>query len=210
MRIPVIIMAGGKSNRFDFDKTQLKYREKLLLPLGGKLIVEYVIKAVLNAKNIERIIFAVSPFTPNTKSLVLANKEPLELIDTPGKNYHSDLKFVVKSLNLGIVMTIAADIPLIRPEILDEIIEKYFSLKKPALTVMTEANLLIEHNLTPTIKFQLDKQKSLVPLGINIIDGRLIDQSEIEQSILISKWIELIYNVNTINDYFQLKKKIKK
>jgi adenosylcobinamide-phosphate guanylyltransferase len=133
---------------------------------------------------------------------------PIELIETPGAGYHSDLKFIIKKLKLGITMTVVADIPLIKPDILDEIINLYFILNKPALTVMADMRLFNQHGLTPTIVFPSENdQKKLIPVGINVINGDAIDQQELDQAILISEWIELIYNINTIDDYFKLKKK---
>lgn len=200
-------MAGGKGSRFNFNNIELEYREKLLLPLGGRFLIEYVIDALLASKNINKRIIAVSPFTPHTKSIIEAINPPIELIKTPGAGYHSDIKFIIQQLKLGITMTIAADIPLIKPEILDEIIDKYFILKRPALSVMADIKLFAEYGLTPTIIFQSDKsQKNVIPLGINIIDGNAIDQQKLDQAILISERVELIYNINTVDDYFQLKK----
>lgn len=200
-------MAGGKSKRFNFGKIDFEYREKLLLPLGGKSIIDYIIDAALASKNIDRLIIATSPFTPHTKSIIKDKKKLVELIDTPGDGYHSDLSYIIKTLNLGITMTIAADIPLIKPQILDEIILKYFKLNKPALSVMANIKLFNKYGLKPTIVFDLDSnKKDLVPLGINIIDGRLIDEPELDEAIIISEWEELIYNINTIDDYFLLKK----
>jgi adenosylcobinamide-phosphate guanylyltransferase len=207
MQIAAIIMAGGKGSRFDFNKIELEHREKLLLPLGGRFLIEYVIDALLASKNINKRIIAVSPFTPHTKSIIEAINPPIELIETPGAGYHSDIKFIIQKLKLGITMTIAADIPLIKPEILDEIIDKYFILKRPALSVMADIKLFAEYGLTPTIIFQSDNgQKNIIPLGINIIDGNAIDQQKLDQAILISERVELIYNINTVDDYFQLKK----
>lgn len=207
MQIPAIIMAGGKGKRFDFDSIKSEYREKLLLQLGGKYLIEYIIDAALTSKRINRVIFAVSPHTPCTKSIIMVKKPSIEFIETPGAGYHSDISYIIKTLKLGITITIVADIPLIKPEILDEIIEQYFILKKPALSVMADVKLFTQYGLTPTISFQSDdSKKNLVPLGINIIDGRLIDQSKLDQAIFISDRVELIYNINTVNDYFQLKK----
>ena len=198
-------MAGGKSTRFIFDKIKCKYREKLLLPLGGKHLIEYVIDAALASKNINRLIIAVSPFTPYTKSIIEVKKPSIELIETPGVGYHFDVQFIIKNLKLEITMTIVADLPLIKPEIIDEIIEKYFIFNKPALSVMIDAKSFAQHGLTPTITFQSNYgQKSLVPLGINVIDGRLIDQPKLDEAIFISERLELMYNINTVDDYFQL------
>lgn len=205
MKIPAIILAGGKGTRFNFNNIEAEYKEKLLLPLGNKYVIEYVIDAVSNANNINRVIVAVSPFTQQTKSIIKEKRLPIELIDTPGKGYILDLKYVIKTLKLRITMTIVADIPLIRPEVLDDIIEKYFILNKPALSVMAEFKLFSQHGLRPTHILQSENsQKKLIPLGINIIDGQFIEQSEIEQVIYISDQVELLYNINTIGDYFQL------
>ena len=207
MQIPAIIMAGGKSKRFNFEKINSKYQEKSLLTIRGKSLIEYIIDAALACKKINKVIVAVSPYTPNTKSLITSRSQLIEIIDTPGAGYHSDILFIVKALKLGISITIVADLPLIKPEILDEIIEQYFVLKKSALSVMADVKLFNQHGLTPTIIFKSENgQKNLVPLGINVIDGRFIDQPELNQAIFISKRVELIYNINTVDDYIQLKK----
>ena len=122
-----------------------------------------------------------------------------------GVGYHFDVQFIIKNLKLEITMTIVADLPLIKPEIIDEIIEKYFIFNKPALSVTIDAKSFAQHGLTPTITFQSNYgQKSLVPLGINVIDGRLIDQPKLDEAIFISERLELMYNINTVDDYFQL------
>ena len=40
MKIPAIIMVGGKANRFDFEKIKIKYKEKSLLLFQNKYIIE--------------------------------------------------------------------------------------------------------------------------------------------------------------------------
>ncbi len=206
MQIPAILMAGGKGTRFDFNKIKSKYQEKLLLPLGEKYLIEHVIDAIKASKNINRLIIAVSPSTPQTKSYIAANIESIELIETPGVDFHSDLLFITNKMKLGITIMIAADIPLIKPEIIDDIIENYFILNKPALAVMADINLFNKYGLTPTIIFKSeDGKKKLVPLGINIIDGHMIDnQKEIEQTIYMTERAELLHNINSIDDFTKL------
>lgn len=207
MQIPAIIMAGGKSKRFDFDIIKVKYQEKSLLSIRGKYLIEYIIDALIASKNINRVIIAVSPHTPHTKSIIASKNRLIEIIETPGMGYHSDLSFIFKILKLGISLTIVGDIPLIKPEIIDEIVEKYVILKKPALAVMADFNFFYKHGIKPTNKFQSKNgQKNLVPIGINIIDGQFIEQNEQDQVIIVNNRRELIYNINTVNDYFQVKK----
>ena len=199
-------MAGGKGKRFDYKKIHINHQEKLLLKLGNKFIVEHVIDALHASENISRVILAVSPSSIHTKTVISSKNYPIEIIDTPGEGYHSDLKYAIKKLNLKTTMTIAGDIPLIKPEIIDDIIDKFFMYGKPSLAVMADIELFIKNNLKPTAKYESSEfKKVLVPLGINIIDGHYIDQPEIEQSIYISDKTELLYNINTFEDYMQLK-----
>ena len=205
MQIPVIIMAGGKSKRFNFHNIEIKYKEKTLLPFKNRYMIEHIIDAVLAASNINKVIIAVSPFTIHTKSIIKKKRMPIELINTPGIDYHSDLSYIINSLNLHITMIISADLPLIKPNILDNIIEKFFTLDKPALTVMAFFELFNKYGITPKQFFKSDKyKKDLVPIGINIIDGRLINQLEIDQTIFISSQEELVFNINTTDDYYKL------
>lgn len=199
-------MAGGKGSRFDYDKvSDLQSKEKLLLKLGEKHIIEFVIDALLKTKRITRIILAVSPYTPKTRALVEAHYKSIQIFETPGKDYHEDLQFVIKSLNLRTTLLINGDIPLITSLILDEIIEKYNESGKPSLTVMAQNSKFIKNMTTPTVIFHsIDDQESLVPLGINIIDGRYIDEEKIDQTTLVSEKKELFYNINTYEDFLKL------
>lgn len=200
-------MAGGKSKRFNFDKVDSEFREKTLLRFKERYLIDHIIDATLATRGINRIIIAVSPFTPHTKSILELKKHNIEVMDTPGTGYHEDLSYIIKTLKLGVTMTIAADIPLIKSNILDNIIKKYFIFKKPALAVMANLDLFKKYGLTATIKLESkDSKKELVPLGINIIDGSLIDENELRQALYISRKVELIYNINTTEDYFQLRK----
>ena len=189
-------MAGGKGNRFDFNQINTQYQEKLLIPLGEKYIVEHVIDAALASTNISHVICAVAPASFNIKTIVGKNKS-IELFETPGAGFHLDLKYIIKTLKLEATIIIAGDIPLITPEILDSIIEKFVTFEKPSLAVMADLKLFTKHNIIPSITFQSKAQKKeLVPVGINIIDGRFIEQPEIEQAIFVSDSPELIYNIN--------------
>ena len=206
MQIPVIIMAGGKGKRFKFDEINSECQEKLLLPLGNKTIIEHVIEAMLNSKSINRVIIAVSPSSKQTKSILEKLKKSIEIFDTPGAGFHLDIKYIMKKLNLKSTLIVSGDIPLIKPEFIDNIIEKFFNLNKPSLTVMADEKSFIEKNLTPTITFESSSdKKKLVPLGINIINGDYIEEPEIDQVQIISNETELLYNINTAKDYILLK-----
>ncbi|MBN1800364.1 MAG: NTP transferase domain-containing protein [Candidatus Lokiarchaeota archaeon] len=205
MKVTAIIMAGGKGSRFDYKKAQFPHQEKLLLKLGSRVIIERVADALKKVRKINKIIFAVSPNSPKTKQLIYKKYSKNKIIDTSGIGYHEDLQEVFRKENLATTLIINGDIPLIKPEIIDEIIEIYVKLNKPALSVMAKANCFALHNLTPTSLLKSEQNKcSLVPLGINMINGNYIKDQEIEQAIYITNRIELFYNINTFDDYMEL------
>ena len=206
MQISAIIMAGGKGTRFDFKQVKSKYQEKLLLKVEKKFIIEHVINAVNASNKIDRVILAVSPYSKNTKNIVNKKYKSIEVIETPCRGFHADLKYIIKKLIIKTTLIISGDLPLIKPKIIDDIICKFYNLKKPALSVMARADLFKKYGLTPTMTFFHEKfQEELVPLGINIIDGNYIDQNEIDQVILKNENPRLLYNINTIDDFKQLK-----
>ncbi|MHA1804400.1 MAG: NTP transferase domain-containing protein [Promethearchaeota archaeon] len=213
IEITGVIMAGGKSSRFDFEKLKLEHHEKTLLKFGEKTLIERVMEAVLNVKSINRVIIATSPHVPKTESFLISLGHPIEIIRTPGKGYHHDLKHVVQKLHLKRIITITADLPLIKPKYLERIIEQYFLKNKPAMSVMSHESLLKKEGITgySTIDMELEgKSCSLYPIGINLLDGNYIGLPSIEQAIYLNEERDLLYNINTIKDYMNAMKKIKK
>jgi adenosylcobinamide-phosphate guanylyltransferase len=191
MSVTALLMAGGKGNRMQHSE------EKPLILLGGRPIIELVIISLQNAKRVESIIVAVSHNTPRTAAF--AAKFPVKLAPTPGTGYIQDLQYVVRKLNLKKVLTVAADLPLITGEIIDEIVEKYQKCGKPALAVATSLAIKQKLGLGSEHAFQL-AGKPVVPAGINIIEGQKIENDELEQEVLLMDRIEIAVNINTIEE----------
>ncbi len=202
MGIPLLIMAGGRSTRFDFTKLKAQVHEKALLKLGTQFFIERVIEAGMSASNISQIYVAVSPVTPKTREFLLNFSPKVILCDTPGKGYHEDLIYAVKELELGVVLTTSTDIPLITNSHIDQILIHYRGCKKPALTVMSPFSRFRQLGLSATnILPSPEYMDGIVPLGLNVIDGNLIDQPALEQAIYIMEESTLLFNINTIADY---------
>ena len=107
--------------------------EKPLIKVCGKPIVEYVLAALKDAKKIDSIVVATSTCTPKTTELI--KKLGFQVLETPGKDYVSDMGYAVRALKLGVFLAIAADLPLVRGEMIDAVVERYERCGKPALTV---------------------------------------------------------------------------
>ena len=187
-------MAGGKG-------TRMKYQgEKPLIKIGKKSFIEHVTDALRRAKKVDRIVVAVSEHTPQTGKR--ANELSAEVIVTSGKDYIIDLREAIKKLKLGRVITVSADLPLLKSKTIDEIIEHYEICGKPVMAVMVPAERL--ESLGASIDLILEEEgKRLVPAGVNVLDGEEVEregfEKEFDQEILIIDSEEFV-NINTPKD----------
>ena len=191
MGVTALVMAGGKGTRMKSKE------EKPLLRVGGKPLIEHVLNALKDAKKVDEIIVAVSEHTPKTASM--AKGFSVKVLKTPGKDFVSDVQYAIKKLKLNTVLTISADLPLIVSEVIDEIIERYERCGKPALTVAVPVEICKRLGLDADYTFEAEC-KDLVPVGINVVDGKRIDEDTLEEEILVIQREEIAVNVNKLED----------
>jgi adenosylcobinamide-phosphate guanylyltransferase len=191
MGVTALVMAGGKGTRMALSE------EKPLLQVGGKPVIEHVLTALKEAKKVSSVVVAVSDYTPKTAKLML--KFPVSVIKTPGKEYVSDMGYAVRTLGLQTVLAIGADFPLITSEVIDAIVEHYERCGKPALSVVVSMETKAKLGLGGKYGFELNG-KHVVPAGINVIDGRRIDEKELDEEMYVSDRQEVAMNINTIQE----------
>jgi adenosylcobinamide-phosphate guanylyltransferase len=191
MGVTALVMAGGKGTRMSLSE------EKPLLRVGGKPVIEHVLAALKNAKKVNSIVVAVSAYTPKTAKLML--QFPVSVIKTPGKEYVSDMRYAVKSLNLHAVLAIGADLPLITGKVVDAIVDCYERCGKPALSVVVPMETKEKLGLGGEYTFKVGNMR-VVPAGINVIDGRRIDEEELDEEICLLDRKEVAVNINTVQE----------
>jgi len=191
MGVTALVMAGGKGTRMALSE------EKPLLKIGGKTVIEHVLAALKNAEKVDSIVVAVSDYTPKTARFMA--KFPVKVIKTPGKEYVSDMGYAVKRLKLHTVLAIAADLPLITGEVVDDIAERYEQCGKPALTVVVPVETKEKLGLGGEYAFEVEN-KLVVPAGINVIDGRRIDEEKLDEEICVVDRKEVAVNINTLQE----------
>lgn len=191
MGVTALLMAGGRGTRMDLPE------EKPLVRVGGKAMIEHIIDALKGAGKVDEIVVTVSKHTPKTAEVLKGLT--VQVLETPGKDYIEDVKYAVKRLNLNAVLTISADLPLVSSPVLDEVVERFERSGKPALAVAVPAETRERLGLKTDYLFEL-RGKRLVPVGINVIDGKKIDEGEIEEETLVIDRGDLAVNVNTPKD----------
>jgi len=190
--VVALVMAGGKGTRMKIAQ------EKPLIKVCGKPVIEYVLAALKDAQKIDSVIVATTNCTPKTTQLM--RQLGVKVIETPGKDYVSDMGYAVQTLKLGVFLAIAADLPLIRGEMIDAIVERYEHCGKPALTVAVPLETKAKLGMSSEYSFKMADQ-NVVPVGINVIDGHKRYGDEwLDQDICLLNHDELAININTVQE----------
>ncbi len=180
------VLAGGRGRRFGGDK--------LLFKISGKPLILYTIERLEKAEGIDEIV-------------LVASRENAEKLERLGYGVVIDellvgpMGGIYTALSLGDAFVVAGDMPLLVPEFVDFIIERFYLEKKPAC-VPRWSNGYLE----PLHAAYLREFRSF--LGEKIKSGRYainraIRESEacyIEIESLPEEWRESFFNVNTRED----------
>jgi len=193
MRIPALIMAGGKGTRIGVAV------EKPLLPFLGKPLIDWVVEAVKSAEKVSESYVVTSKNALETERKCL--RDGLKVIRTDGKSYHDDLKQAILEVQLqGPVLTMPADLPAVTGKFLDKVVTAYEECGKDALAVFVpiKTREALELSVSST-----DEYKGIwyAVSGVNIINGaRIRDEGKIETGAIITDEIEVLLNINTLKD----------
>jgi adenosylcobinamide-phosphate guanylyltransferase len=194
MRVPALIMAGGKGKRMGLPG------EKPLLRFLGKPLIEWVVAAVKSAEKVSDIYVVTSPNTPETEKKCL--KKGLRILRTDGKGYHVDLKQAILKANFqGPVLIMPSDVPALTGKVLDRIVTAYERNGKDALAVFIPIEKRRELGLSVS---STDEYKGVwyAVSGVNVINAkRILDEGKIETGAIIADEVEVLLNVNTLKDF---------
>jgi adenosylcobinamide-phosphate guanylyltransferase len=193
MKVPALIMAGGKGTRISLPT------EKPLLPLLGKPLIDWVAEAVASTQNVLEFYVVTSKNTPETEKHC-QNKE-WKVLRTDAKGYHSDLKQATQMAGLmGPVLTVPADSPAVTGNFLDKIVSQFEACGKDffAVFVPIEVREGLGLSVDSTDEY---KGKWYAVSGVNIVNGTKIQsEGKIETNALITEEIEVLLNINTLKD----------
>lgn len=190
-----VVMAGGMGNR-------LGREEKPLTMILGKPMISYVIEALLSSKNIDRVFVATSPGVKQTNLWLIdfiKQHKNVMMIKTKGDGFVNDMASAVEEAGItGSVLITMADLPLIKPALIDRTIEKYNEVKTPALSVHMKLEVCTRLGLRPDTVFHKNGG-FIVPCGINILDAQRIREEQEDYNLILDDE-ELALNVNTGED----------
>ncbi|MBU2617450.1 MAG: NTP transferase domain-containing protein [Euryarchaeota archaeon] len=185
-----LVMAGGLGQRLDKE-------EKPLMYLRGKPMISYVLDALLQSEKVDEVFVVTSPYTMKTRERL--EDMHIKVIETKGIGYISDLVEATELLGLKTpFLIVMADLPLLDAKLIDEVIDVYWKMNKPALSVYVPLTVCDAIGRRPDTVLNRDGQL-IVPVGVNILDGRLIREEQ-DEHVLVLEQEELAVNVNTAED----------
>jgi adenosylcobinamide-phosphate guanylyltransferase len=195
-------MCGGKGERIkDFCS------DKAMLKLNNKPLIEHILISLKNSERFERI-YAAASCNSNATLDFLKNHQYylsgfLEIIETSGIDYSTDLIFVLEKLKCSIVFVLPSDIPLITPELIKRIIANWKS-DRQCISIVMDKEFIIKLGLMPTLSIRLGN-KEYFHSGITIFDSSKIQKGqEIEEHYISLNNERLAFNINTKKDFFLL------
>lgn len=187
-------MCGGKGERFSL------FEEKLLSCYKGMPIIKHVIDTLICTNNIEKVYLIVSDNSPKTKEYLFNEyqfNKNISIIVSPGSGFIEDMDWAVKEKKLfEPLLIVSGDLPLISKSLIQHIISLYTKLNKSALSLVIPKKIIREFSITSSF---IHNGIEVVPLGINIIDGKLID-GPMEDEIIVLENIKEYPNINTKKD----------
>lgn len=173
--------------------------EKPLLEIHGRKLIEYALDTLQGSKHVDTIYIAASKNGPDTVKWLEGCSRDVIVINTAGEGYVSDMVDAIEKARIkGPVLIVMADLPLITPELLDEVIAVYNEVPQPALSVYNLLSVCRSKGLRPDTVFNKDGQL-IVPSGINILDADNIHEEQDDYNYILDNH-KIAVNVNTVED----------
>ncbi|MCL2172027.1 MAG: NTP transferase domain-containing protein [Candidatus Bathyarchaeota archaeon] len=193
MGITALVMAGGKGSRMGLST------EKPMIPFKGKHLIDYIIAAINQSKQVTAFYIVTSSNTPNTEQH--CKNMGWNILHTDAKGYHDDLRQAAHKANLtGPILTMPSDVPAITGKFLDKVVCEFEQCNKDFLAVFVPIQKRLDLGLSIS---STDEYKGVwyAVSGINIINGKKIhEKGKIETSAIITEEIEVLLNINTQKD----------
>lgn len=200
-----LIMCGGKGERIkDFCS------DKSMLNLNNEPLIEHILVSLKDSKKFDRIYAAGSCNSKFTLNFLKNHRYSLsgflEIIETSGIDYSTDLIFVLEKLKPSTVFVLPSDMPLITPELIEKIIATWEG-DKECISIVIDKEFITKLGLDPTISIKLENKEYFYS-GITIFDSSKLERGQVikEQYITLNDE-RLAFNINTKKDYFLVSSK---
>jgi len=203
MTVAALITAGGKGTRIK----ELGV-EKPLAPLMGRPMVDLVLEQMLEVDGISSVYVSVSDNVPRTREHLASMG--VKLLETSGTEYCHDLIQAAEGIAEDHIFICPADLPLLRAELVDEVVSEYLRRKEQSLTVGIPLEKALEFGVDVTFYENVDG-RPVIPCGVSVVDRkRMLTREFLPGSYFMTENPDVVINVNTSRDLKQAEDELRR
>ena len=193
MSVAALITAGGRGTRIRELGT-----EKPLALLQGRPMVDHVLEQMMLVDEITSVYVSVSDNVPRTREHL--KRLGVKLLETSGTEYCHDLIQAAEGMIEDHIFICPADLPLLRAELVSEVVREYLKRKEQSLTVGIPLEKALEFGVDVTFYENVDG-RSLMPCGVSVVDReRMLTREYLPGSYFVADTPDVAVNVNTVAD----------
>lgn len=105
--------------------SSVRFPRKVLAELAGLPLIEFMIQRVKEAKTIDKIVLAVPESDLESALRGVAVRQGIEIVGGSSHDVLQRFATVVRNRAEGVVVRLTADCPLVDPEVIDELVERF-------------------------------------------------------------------------------------
>lgn len=193
MSVAALITAGGKGTRIK----ELGVEKPMVLLLGRPM-VDLVLEQMLAADGITSVYVSVSDNVPNTREHLL--KLGVKVLETSGTEYCHDLIQAAEGIAEEHMFICPADLPLLRAELVGQIVNAYLERKESSLTVGVPLERALEFGIDVTFYENADGHP-VIPCGVSVVDReRMLTREFLPGGYFLADTLDVVLNVNTVKE----------
>ena len=193
MSVAALITAGGRGTRIAELGT-----EKPLAPLHGRPMVDHVLEQMMMVDEITSVYVSVSDNVPRTREHL--RNMGARLLETSGTEYCHDLIQAAEGIAEDHIFICPADLPLLRAELVSEVVREYLKRKEQSLTVGIPLEKALEFGVDVTF-YENVEGHPLMPCGVSVVDRkRMLTREYLPGSYFVADTPDVAINVNTMGD----------
>ncbi len=193
MSVAALITAGGKGTRIkELDV------EKPMATIMGRPMVDIILEQMLQVDEISSVYVSVSDNVPRTREHLASMG--VKVLETSGTEYCHDLIQAAEGISEDHIFICPSDLPLIRAELIGQIVSEYLRRGEQSLTVGIPLEKALDFGVDVTFYENVDG-RSVVPCGVSVVDRlRMLTREFLPGGYFLAETPDVVINVNTVKD----------
>ena len=137
----------------------------------GRPLIDYVLEALRGCREVSEVIVSVTGSTPLTEAHV--RSRGYQSILCPGSVRENDLRYALQILSTPFALTVPANLPLLRPESIDDVVDEFYRSRKSSMVVGVPIDDVQEVISDPAAVKDMNGIR-VIPCGVKVFDRDIL------------------------------------